>query len=186
MVEMRRYLCRVFDEWIEVPISIHRTWLGVRATLIEEKKETVLMGKWTIRAQDADYGEFVKITLTDKIEVQIKQPNPLGLVFEIDRALPGQEDITDTRILDVTPTTANADKLGFALAQLFEQVATLTAKPRARALIELPPAALGPSEGIDGPDDYDLDIEDIGESAYAKTIIRPHAEPDYREDAVGS
>lgn len=88
-------------------------------------------GGWEITEQSKEYGPWVKITLSDgEMGIHVKDDDPMGLALDNDKTTK-----------DVAPTRMNADKIGFALAQLYEAVDLCRTREPQRA--SLPPPRPG-------------------------------------------
>lgn len=78
---------------------------------------------WNVERQTKTYGPYVKITLSASLEVDLDTKNPLGLSFKAGPS--GALTTFAQAIQKMAPTRANADKVGFALSSMFDQVLSI-------------------------------------------------------------
>lgn len=125
-----QFFVHCIDAWIQVPRDVWMTWEGAKGT--HEMKESNMKGDaegWVIEKQSKRYGAFVKVSLNGSLQVEIAQ-NPAGLILDV-QALADQ----------LEPTRKNADKLGFLLDQLFQELERMKRKDlTGTAVLQFPSA----------------------------------------------
>lgn len=82
---------------------------------------------WDILKQRKTYGEHVTITIDEgKVFVHVARENPLGLSLLGDLGPEGSEDPrSEGAELGIKPTREAADKIGFSISRLLEEVQNL-------------------------------------------------------------